>query len=562
MPPKTAKRHRSALDSDNDSDPEIPPPPPSSSHDRVHVASLDDIVEDVPSSSPAATTHKKKKFAKNDVIIIADPSVVQYYKDNPGLDPTIVNITFIDIMKKLSQNMGSSMINASMAQLLNQVRDLHAELAIVKHDSAAAGLEHAHQIQTSLRSVADDLKSVARTSAEKYESNVANAISANNPIITCGISSLFKEIASDITSVSHEHLAARLDAGICDVVKAVGGNGNLSETINLATKSLGDELSRTIASVGGTTATNICADVNALSKTVHLLSGAEERSATKVLADRMSTFLERYSQNSSVKGSASESELVQMLESILPGDEIVRTTSQVAAGDVHVNRRSSTAPALLFELKNYTRSVPSDEVAKFKRDVQQQKRHGIMISQTSGIALRTGFQVEVEGGLIHVFVTHANHSAEKIKIAVDMVDSLHTQLAIIENTKMVQTNGGISIPQIEMLDIANEYTEFGQKKMRMLDTLKDMTNRMEAAINDIQLPVLRKALVSVGTLVDVSGLECEFCPWRGKNRSSLAAHRRRCKAALTNTSSSQAIEIEIAVEDDDDAPSPNEVSHD
>ena len=91
------------------------------------------------------------------------------------------------------------------------------------------------------------------------------------------------------------------------------------------------------------------------------------------LTTELNEFLNKYKHNSSIKGNVSETELYHMLQNVMPFDEVLNVSTETASCDFRVNRHDSKKPSILFENKDYKRSVSTDEVKKFERDIQLQK---------------------------------------------------------------------------------------------------------------------------------------------------------------------------------------------
>jgi hypothetical protein len=63
-----------------------------------------------------------------DPIIISNPQVLSFYKENPSIDITAINIAFIDILKKLSTNLSQTIGNTVTSQILNIVSDIKTDI--------------------------------------------------------------------------------------------------------------------------------------------------------------------------------------------------------------------------------------------------------------------------------------------------------------------------------------------------------------------------------------------------------------------------------------------------
>jgi hypothetical protein len=257
-----------------------------------------------------------------------------------------------------------------------------------------------------------------------------------------------------------------------------------------------------------------------------------QQNIQEALRNEMYAFLNRFKNNSQFKGDVAETELQNMILSIMPSDEVIRVTSDTATCDIKVNRKDKTKPNILFESKNYKNSANTQEVKKFERDLQLQKMHGIFISQESPITFKDNFQIDIINGLIHVYIPNGNYEIEKIKIALDIIDNLSLRLNDISK----EQNDEYSINKETLDEITEEYRLFGIQKMQMLETIRLVNKQLVDKLDEIQLPKMKKFLMNYGTIENDNDFKCNYCnSWSGKNKASLAAHIRNCKFNPKNT---------------------------
>ena len=213
------------------------------------------------------------------------------------------------------------------------------------------------------------------------------------------------------------------------------------------------------------------------------------------------------------------------------GDEIINVSTDTACCDFKVNRKDKNKPTILFENKEYSVTVPTKEVSKFERDLQLQKNHGIFMSQTSPITFKDNFQIDIINGYIHVYIPCCNYDNDKIKIAVDMIDSLSSKLELISNSN---TEDIYSTSKTDMDDLAEEYRNFAMQKASIQDMMKTTNKQLIDKLEEFQLPKIKSVLVKFG-ICENENLKCTFCSWEGKNKASLSAHLRNCKSNPKNS---------------------------
>ncbi len=187
------------------------------------------------------------------------------------------------------------------------------------------------------------------------------------------------------------------------------------------------------------------------------------------------------------------------------------------------------------------------DIKKFIRDSEEQKNHGIFLSQHSGISSKQNYQIDIRGKNILIYVHHVDYNPEKIKIAIDIIDSLHEKVAEMhENSGLLD---GFCISKEIMDDINSEYTDFVGRKIAMINMMKDFQKRMLGELDAIKFPCLSKCLSDkYGGVINDSNetIKCNICNnFEAKNNRALASHQRNCKKKHVQKSSDAQKEINI-----------------
>ena len=86
------------------------------------------------------------------------------------------------------------------------------------------------------------------------------------------------------------------------------------------------------------------------------------------------------------------------------------------------------ATKVMVENKCYTNNVPAIEVEKFIRDIENNNCHGVFISQNSGIATKSHFDINFHGENILVYLHNVNYDKDKIYNAVQMIDIISSRV--------------------------------------------------------------------------------------------------------------------------------------
>jgi hypothetical protein len=132
--------------------------------------------------------------------------------------------------------------------------------------------------------------------------------------------------------------------------------------------------------------------------------------------------------------------------------------------------------------------------------------------------------VDIHKGNVLVYIQHCEYSGEKIRVAIDIIDSLSTK---IQELNIGNTN---NISKEILDDINQEYQNFISQKETLQMTLKDFNKKMNTQIECLKLPSLDKYLDTKYAYVQTRNLTCDICnSFVGINKQSLSAHKRGCR---------------------------------
>lgn len=223
--------------------------------------------------------------------------------------------------------------------------------------------------------------------------------------------------------------------------------------------------------------------------------------------------------NSSHKGKISENLLFSILQNLYPSAnvEFVGTTKET--GDFILERKNK--PKVLIENKDYTRSVPTEEIFKFIRDCEIQSCCGLFISSNSGICGKDSYEVQVNNGQVLVYIHFCNNDSDKVKIGIDIIDHFKEMLDRLD----VSDNESISKEIVK--DINDEYKIWASNRSSMLKTIKEFHESMKKQLDAMSIPTLEKYLSLHFTPVSTM-MACEHCGFSCKNKQALSAHQRGC----------------------------------
>lgn len=246
---------------------------------------------------------------------------------------------------------------------------------------------------------------------------------------------------------------------------------------------------------------------------------SSNQTITSSLNNSVSELLKKM-ENSSSKGKLSENIVFNILHSLYPCSQIDSVGTTKETGDIILTRNNK--PKILIENKNWDKNVVQEEVKKFIHDVEKNDCCGLFLSQNYGIANKENFQIDISGKNILVYLHEVNNDAEKIRVAISIIDHFKNKLDELDDNSEVDTISK------EILDNINrEYQNHGIQRMNMIKLIKECNQKMLKQMEEIKIPSLDDYL-STRYAFSTSKFTCKYCGFVGKNQGSMSAHHRGC----------------------------------
>jgi hypothetical protein len=476
-------------------------------------------------------------FSEN-AMTITDNNIISFFKANSNA-ATLINI-FIEILDKFSSNNQTTSNNNTNEKILTIVSEINNNMTMLKSDIIL-------KFHESKKEYMDDIKTILQNNILSNNEKINAINEKNNEVLYSKIS----EYIPKTQDKNYEHVENCIKNHITsitqDTTKLLSLFNQDKDGIKYIVENIDNKFNKMIHEVREPIFNYI---KNNEDKTnIGFQTIKETFTSQKIIQENLfkdlQEHLNRYKNNSNYKGAVAERELVYLLQSIMPHDEVINVSAETSTCDCKLVRKDKDKPIILFESKNYTQTIPSDEVDKFNRDIETQKLHGIFISQNSHIALRRHFEINIINGLIRVYLTNVNYSPEIIKLAIDIVDNMAFSL----RTNM--TDGEHIIGKECFEDIKDEYRSFCVDKTNLIEMVKMNSKQVIDKLEEIHFSNVKRLLMKYGYIENVNN-KCSFCNWVGKDKkASLSAHLRSCKSNPEN----QKTTIKINTEE---SPSPTE----
>ena len=446
--------------------------------------------------------------SQENCIVIRNKEILDFFNNNQHINVENIMLIMISILKEIGTDITKIINNTSIGEILNIVKDMNQQIN--------------HQFQTINNSISLKLVENNNLFIDNLKAHISNASHDNSDKVMSSLNKITDTFIDKINLTiprtqeeTHRKIQDTLvsfQKNVLDDIRTFiysnHGERDLKEFITTLEHKISISQQPIISLISS--------NHEMIASSVNNMQSRNEKTICE-----LSDFLSKYKNNSQFKGFVSEVMLEEVLNQTYPTAEIVNTTNITGAGDILMRREGKQD--IIWENKCYNNNVPSDEIKKFIKDVTENKCHGILISQKSGIALKPNWFIEVHHDKALLYIHKADYCPEKIKLAVDIIDSLSEKLQIISS---VENINGVSIKK-ELLDQINEqYKSFILKKENLIQTLKETNKKLLACAEELTLPELKLFLDERYASAQNQLFICEICNMSYPNKRSLAAHKK------------------------------------
>ena len=465
--------------------------------------------------------------------VLKSIKAIEFYNKNPHFDFNNMNEIFVDIITKLTSSMQTTITVNEIKTLLYQINHKVEKV----NENVTTNNTMVKMLNDNLNNNRNYYISSVKEIIEKNQENneVLKLIRETNEVLIektiCSIIQQFPKLNENMT----KEIKQIMDILKSEVVEEThrnfnefqnkGSNLNLEKVIQDNYENINNKIHNTIFGFIQNQETSV---MNKLNDTQKSFQNMEQN---------LNSFLEKQ-KNSTLKGKESEEKLELCLNQAFPYGEIVCQSGQPHCCDYLLRRQDK--PDILFENKDYSNNVPHEEIKKFIRDVEYQKKHSILLSQHSGVTQKMNYQIDIHDGNIMIYIHYVNYDTTKIQVAVNLIDHLYKLLEKHDN------NNELHISMDELSEINKEYLTFSGQKKSILDTPKQMHKDQLKALEDFEMPKLTLLLNSKFTNVEQLSYKCEICGvYSAKNKRALITHQNKCKK---NKQKNEIIDLENSVE--------------
>ena len=447
--------------------------------------------------------------------------IYDFYTTNKSLDFEQINLLCIDLFENILQDATATINKSIGSQILsecleNRVRmaELSSSLQLVNANMARVSSDLHLKMLDIKREYVDEMKPIL----EKSDATLLNQINLETvSLITSQVVEKTTLLLNQIVPEGNNQVVKQLHDDIQrfynDEIKTMGAGTVKLDTFfaNFDTKY--DCMMQSIQ-------TPILQVLSMNDERINKNINKQQETQEKMLAS-LEDFLNKYKNNSSLKGKFSENRLQKVIIQMFPTAEIADTSKMNHTGDIVVKRESKDS--IIFENKDYADNVSTEEVNKFIGDCEKQKMHGIILSQNTGIASKKNYHIDVVKGKVLVYVHNVDYSQYKIQIAVDIIDTLADKLkdTIVERDEK-------TVSKEALAEINAEFARFIAQKEAVINVVKDCQKKIIDEIKTISFPTLERFLSSSDQIT----YTCDVCNrFTTESKKALASHKRtkECK---------------------------------
>jgi hypothetical protein len=417
-----------------------------------------------------------------------------------------------------------------MAELTSSLQLINANLARVSSDL------HLKMLDIK-REYVDEMKPIL----EKSGATLLNQINLDTvSLITSQVVEKTTMLLNQIVPEGNNQVVKQLHDDIQrfynDEIKTMGAGTLKSEQLDVFFANFDTKYDRMMQSIQTPILQVLSMNDERINKNINKQQETQEKMLTN-----LEDFLNKYKNNSSLKGKFSENLLHKVIIQMFPTAEIVDTSKMVHTGDLVVKRESKDS--IIFENKDYADNVSAEEVNKFIGDCEKQGMHGIILSQNTGIASKKNYHIDIKKGKVLVYVHNVDYSQYKIQIAVDIIDTLSEKL---KDTSVEKEEKAVS--KEVMAEINAEFARFVAQKEAIITVVKDCQKKIIDEIKTISFPSLERFLSSSDQIT----YTCDVCNrFTTQSKKVLASHKRtkECKSHSVSGSSVSDDKIHISIVD-------------
>ena len=461
--------------------------------------------------------------------------IVKFYNDNPSLNFEDMNLLLVQFLENILKTKDNSDGAFIAKQVFDKISSMHDEVS--QHNSnlgreIAFIKESINQSNSTIKLLTDFQNTFLQSVRDIYENNEHKTTAQISDNIQKQLSVMSADIQKEISPIldySARNLINDYVASCKSDLQAIMKESQSDFSLESIQQNLTDKTKDIIEQISS----RLQESESRLNST--LATNTQQLSESRVIQERTSSELGEYLgkyKKSVLKGEQGENKLVNILNSIFPSAEIDNVSKTGHCGDVMLMRDQKGK--ILLENKVYSENLPTKEVLKFQRDVQEQNCHGLLLSQSSGICHIENWHIEISSeNNILVYLHNVHDDPDIIKQAIQLIDSLNAKLSSVFSN-VEESEKKIEIPH-NVLEMMNHEFKHLNEIIKSINTLnKKYQKDTDELLRKLSLPSLDRFLTSQfgsQNIPEKALFHCEEpgCTFAGLTKAALAAHKKSHK---------------------------------
>ena len=463
-------------------------------------------------------------------ITLTNPKILAYFEHHKEVDPETTIGFFVEILEKFDDNIIEKMTSSINSQILAGITEIKQKHSVLQDTMNRMNTDINASLIVKIydfkKDYIEDLKTIFSLDSNSKGEKMYAILEKNNSQLIDKTTLLLNEMIPK----TNQNVHAVMTENIQDLKRTLADETTkILKTLEKDTDTDVKEFSQIFESkINSMIQSFVQSSEERITQSI--ASSRDITTQQWVVQDKFITEMGDYitkSKNIASKGAQSEHKLSMIMNQMFPTGEIINNTGKTASCDFLLKREGK--PNIVFENKDYETNVYIEEIRKFIRDIEMVNTHGIFISQKSGIASRSNYQIEFNKGNILVYIHNVDYSKEKIQIAVDIIDNLSLKM---EELDFSEDENTISKEVLE--EINREFQAFATQKDSLIGVIKDSNRKMLQQVDDMKFPSIEKYLsTKYASTANITKLtnqyRCEICRvFVANSLKSMSAHKRGC----------------------------------
>jgi hypothetical protein len=429
-----------------------------------------------------------------------NPRIVKFYHDNPSMNFEAVNLIFIDLFDKLLHDPSTMMNSTIHGQVLNLLNNLNESMSSLSNDIANNMYGKMCDIK---RDYIEDVKNIIQNNTSE---KVRPLLEKNNAMMIEKTSNILNDV---IPRSNHE---------LCNRVKEYH-------------KSIVDDTNHLVNNTDGASIKEFI--VNFENKTTSILQNIQQPIYSFIASseDRIQNNIKALKdiavyKNGGVVGGADDSIIRFLSQQYSTADISVLNTNANSA--MYMLKRQYKQNLLIYSVHSDV-NISADEIKQFLQFVDEYRCHGVFVSQKSGIASKSNYQIDIHNGCVLTYIHNVSESFSKMNVAIDVIDNLSAKIKLFTHGNN-SNNADNSIPKEVLEEINRDFQSFVAQKEIIINIMKENHKKLLSIMDDFKFAALDKYLSSKFIMSNAKvGLKCDLCKqFNAHNLKALAAHKRGC----------------------------------